>query len=244
MRKSFTLITFALLQTFNAFSQSADDKPAQVVENMYLMPKRGMEEKFEAAVKAHDLKYHPDGPYKAGLRKVEYGVNGGWYVWIFGPTTYGSLDTRPTKENGHDEDWSKTIDPLIETYGESYLMDFNADLSFGADIMKKSKYYELWRVDLKRGQYYRFKEVATKLKKAYETMGKTAFMVYESPIHTKNGTDIGLLWSFDTYADWSKDSGLKATIEKIYGDGSWKILMDEWNDILVDYDTEIRSFIR
>jgi len=33
-----------------------------VSENMYIMPKRGMEDKFEAAIKAHDLKYHPDGP--------------------------------------------------------------------------------------------------------------------------------------------------------------------------------------
>ena len=121
MKKNFTLVTIAFLFIVSAFAQSADEKPSMVFENMYILPKRGMDDKFEAAVNAHDQKFHPDGPYKAGLRKVEYGDKAGWYVWVFGPVTYSGLDTRPTKENGHADDWSKTIDPLIETYGETDL---------------------------------------------------------------------------------------------------------------------------
>jgi hypothetical protein len=49
-----------------------NDKPTTVVENMYILPKRGMDEKMEAAIKAHDMKYHPDGQCQAGLHKVEY----------------------------------------------------------------------------------------------------------------------------------------------------------------------------
>lgn len=40
-------------------------------ESNYMLPKLGMEEKFEAAIKAHALKFHPAGPYVAGLVKAE-----------------------------------------------------------------------------------------------------------------------------------------------------------------------------
>jgi hypothetical protein len=244
MKRNFTLAIIALLFAGSLVAQTADDKPAMVTETMYILPKRGMDDKLEAAIKAHDLKFHPEGPYKAGLRKVEYGEHAGWYVWVFGPTTYASIDSRPTKENGHADDWSKTVDPLVETYGETSLWDLNTDLSFGGDILKKSNYYEAWMVDLKRGEYYRFKALAEKLRKAYETLGTTAFIVYDNPVHTSKSADVGIIWSFNSYADWSKDPGIKATYEKLNGSGSWQHLLDEWMDITIDYNSEIRSFVK
>lgn len=244
MKKTISIAIAALLYVSSAFAQTADQKPTTVSETMYVLPKRGMEDKFEAAVKAHDLKYHPDGPYKAGLRKVEYGDKAGWYIWFFGPTTYASIDTRPAKDAGHDDDWAKTVDPLIETYGETSLWDYNPDLSYGMDILKKSKYYEVWNVQLKRGQYYRFKAIAEKLKKAYETDGKSAFLIYNNPLHTSKSADVGILWSFNSYADWSEDQGIKQVYEKLNGANSWQHMLDEWNDVLVDYNAEIRSIIK
>jgi hypothetical protein len=215
-----------------------------VVETMYILPKRGMDDKLEAAIKAHDVKFHPDGPYKAGLRKVEYGDKAGWYVWVFGPTNYASIDTRPKKAGGHDDDWSKTVDPLVETYGETSLWDINTDLSFGMDILMKSNYYEVWNVQLKRGQYYRFKALAENLKKAYESLGNTAFIIFDNPVHTSKSGNVAIVWSFNTYADWSKDAGVKKAFEKLYGDGSWQHMLDEWLDVSIDYNAEIRSFVK
>ena len=238
------MVIFALFIVNSAFAQTSDEKPTMVAETMYIMPKKGMNDKFEAAIKAHNLKYHPEGPYKAGLRKVEYGDKAGWYVWVYGPTTYSSIDTRPAKEAGHTDDWTKTIEPLVETYGETSLWDFNTDLSYGRDIMLKSKLYEVWIVKLKRGEYYRFKAIAEKLKKAYETDGKTAFIIYNNPLHTSKSGDLAILWSFNTYAEWSKDPGIKAAYEKLIGANSWQQMLDEWNDILVDYTAEIRSVVK
>ena len=243
MKQIIFIAFIALCFAGNVFAQTTE-KPKMVVETQYFLPKIGMEDKFEAAVKAHNQKFHPDGPYKAGLRKVEYGEKAGWYVWVFGPTNYSSIDTRPAKENGHADDWSKTIDPLIEKVGETSLWDLNDDLSYGMDILKKSSYYEAWNVQLKPGQYYRFKALAEKLKKTYESMATTAFIVYNNPLHSSKSGDIGILWSFNTYADWSKDDGTKKSFEKIYGDGSWQQAMNEWRDIVVDYNAEIRSFVK
>jgi len=244
MKKIIAMSIIALFYVYSAFAQASDEKPTTVTETMYILPKLGMEESFEAAVKAHDLKFHPDGQYKASLRKVEYGEKSGWYVWVFGPTTYAALDTRPTKENGHASDWTKTIDPLVETYGETSLWNYNLDLSYGIDILKKSNYYEVWSVQLKPGQYYRFKAIAEKLKKTYESMANAAFIIFDNPLHTSTSGDVGMLWSFNTYADWSKDSGTKKAYEKIFGDGSWQQILDEWLDIVVDYKAEIRSFVK
>jgi len=244
MKKSITLAFIALLIACSTFAQSSTEKPTIVTETMYIMPKRGMEDKFEAAVKAHDVKFHSVDQYKAGLRKVEYGDKAGWYVWVFGPTTYSSIDTRPAKEGGHAADWAATVDPLVETYGETQIWDFNPDLSFGMDMLKTAKYYEVWNVKLKKGEYYRFKALAGKLQKTYESMGKSAFIIYNNPLHTSNSGDVGILWSFNSFDEWSKDPGTMQAFEKIYGAGSWQNMLDEWYAVCTDYNSEIRSFIR
>jgi len=244
MKKTSMLTIMALLFIGSVFAQPAAEKPAVISETMYLMPKRGMEDKFEAAVKAHIAKFHPDGPYKAGLRKVEYGSKAGWYLWVFGPASYSALDTRPGKEGGHEADWSSTVDPLVETYGETRLWELNQDLSYGLDFLKTTKYVEVWKVDLKKGQYYRFKALAEKLKKAYELLGTTSFVVYNAVFHEAGGPDVGIVWNFNSYDSWAKDPGVKDTYEKLYGANSWQNLLDEWSDITEDFDSEIRSFIR
>lgn len=244
MKKNMILFLALLSIAAGTVAQTTPATPVQVVETMYILPKRGMEDKFEAAIKAHNDKYHPAGAYVAGLRKVEYGEKAGWYLWVFGPTTYDKLDTRPAKENGHADDWSKNVDPFVEEYGTTGLWNFNDELSYGRDILMKSKYYEVWMVDLKRGEYYRFKSLSEKLKKAYESIGNTAFVVLDNPLHQANGPDVIILWSFNTYKEWADDPGPKTAYEKIYGQGSWQTLLNEWMDMLVDYNTEIRSFVK
>lgn len=243
MKKFMISVISAMIIVSGALAQSANDKPATIVETMYILPKRGMDDKLEAAVKAHDMKFHPAGPYQAGLRKVEYGDKAGWYVWIMGPTTYASLDTRPQKDGGHDADWTNNVDPLIDQYGSTSLWEYKPDLSYGYDMLKNFKYYEAWLVKMKQGQMYRFKALAEKLKKTFESDGKRSFLVFGNPLHTAESPDLVILWSFKTYDDWSQDWGTKASYEKLYGAGSWQNMLDEWKDIVKDYNAEIRSIV-
>jgi len=236
-------VLIALSFAMNAWAQSGTGSTPMVIESQMILPKMGMDDKFEAAILAHNKKFHPDGPYTAGLRRIEYGSKAGWYIWVFGPTTYPSLDTRPTKENGHDADWSSTIDPLVQEYGPTGLWNFNSDLSYGLDIFKKAKHFELWQVTLKPKQYYRFKALSEKIKKVYETLGTTAFIVLENNLHSKDGPDVVLIWTFNTYDEWQKDPGPKATYEKLYGNGSWQTAMDEWMDMISGYNSDIRTNI-
>jgi hypothetical protein len=241
MKKFMILVIVAGCFMVNSIAQTTPSSTPLVIESMMLLPKRGMEEKFEAAVIAHNKKFHPDGPQVAGLRRTDYGPKTGWYSWVKGPVPYSSLDFEFSKESGHAQDWSTTVDPLVEEYGATNFLNFNNDLSFGWEIFKKSKHYELWSVDLQPKQYYRFKALIGKLKKAYESLGNTAFIVLENNLHFENGPDVVLIWSFNTYADWQKDEGIKATYEKQNGEGSWQPAMDEWMDIVKSYNSEIRS---
>jgi hypothetical protein len=244
MKKIAILGLFVLLFVCSVFAQSSADKPSMLFETVYIQAKQGMSEKFEAAIKAHNTKFHPDGEHKAGLRKIEYGDKAGWYVWVMGPSTFKALDTRPTTENGHETDWTTNVDPLVEKYGKVQLWKFNSDLSVGVDKLKKDKYYEAWMVKVKPGQYYRFKSIAEKLKKAYESKGNSSFLVYNNVIHTTNSADLGILWSFNSYEEWAEDPGTKTAYEKLYGANSWQNMIDEWMDLIVSYDTEIRSIIK
>ena len=244
MKKVTFIILIATFVALNTYSQSNSDATPMAIETLMLLPKRGMEDKFEAAVLAHMKKYHPEGPYVAALRKNEYGEKAGWYLWVMGPSPYSSLDKPLGKENGHEQDWNTTIDPLVQEYGASGLWGYNQELSYGPDIFKKAKHYELWAVDLKPGKYSKFKEIAEKLKKVYEVLGNTSFIVLDNNLHTTGGADISLIWSFDTYVDWAKDPGPKAEFEKQNGQGSWQKMMDEWMEITNDYDSYIRTNIR
>ncbi len=240
MKKKSLVLGLILLCTLVAFGQEKEEKKTIVVESVYILPKRGMSDKFEKAIKAHNDKFHPEGDHVAGLRIVDYGEKAGWYVWIMGPTTYAALDNRPTKQNGHDEDWDKNIEPLVEKYGAVNLWNFNEKLSFGMDLVKNAKHYEAWAVDIKRGQYYRFKAIAEKLMKTSESLG-VAFLVFNNPLHTPGGADVGLVWNFDSYDSWSQDIGFMNAYEKLYGKGTWQNMIDEWFDIMVDYNAELRS---
>ncbi len=239
--KKFSLSIIALLFCFSAWAQT-EKQPTQISETIYILPKAGMNVQFEAAIAAHNKKFHPVGPHHAVLRKVEYGEKAGWYVWVM-KGTYASLDTRPDEEGGHSADWTKTVEPTVEKYGETGLWGFAEELSYGMEIFAKSKKYNVWAVDLKRGEEVRFKELMGKIRDAYESMGTRAFLVYYNQIHTAGGSDVALIWSFNNYADLDKDWGTKEAYEKINGEGSWKKMIEEWRDITVDHSEEIRTML-
>ncbi|MEI7660594.1 MAG: hypothetical protein WCK34_00270 [Bacteroidota bacterium] len=244
MRKNIILTFAALAFMAGVYAQTPAEKPAVVVESMYLLPKRGMDDKMEAAIRAHDLKFHPEGPNVAALHKVEYGEKSGWYLWIFGPTSYAAIDSRPAKDGGHDADWSANVDPLVEQYGSTTLWDYSDELSYGMDNFRKSSRYEVWGVKLKPGSYYRFRSLIEKLKKTYDSVGKNSMLVFSNPVHDPNTADVAILWNFSNYDQWSKDNTTKPAYEKLFGEGSWQSMITEWDDIIKDYSSELRSIVK
>ena len=239
MKTKITLVLAAMLLVVLTYAQ--EKPPTTIVETIYILPKRGMAEKFEAAVKAHNKKFHKEDPHFAALRSVMYGDMAGWYVWLM-RGTYASLDSRPTKGD-HDEDWNKTIDPLVEKYGQVGLWEMNAELSYGAEKLAENAYYNAWSVDLKTGKYSQFKALISRIRAAYESMGNRAFIVTNNAVPSSGSADVGLIWSFNKFEELDNDWGTKEAYEKIYGEGSWRAMVDEWQSITNSIDTEIRSML-
>ncbi|MBX7108773.1 MAG: hypothetical protein K1X61_09020 [Chitinophagales bacterium] len=243
MKGNLLIMLFLSAWLYSAVAQPPAQRQAVIVESMHFLPKAGMADKMEAAVKAHIARFHPAGPYAAGLRSVDYGVRTGWYVWVMGPASYAALDPREDQA-AHNDDWNKNVDPLIEKYDPAIIFEYDTEMSTGREMLARSDHYDTWAVDVKSNEMKRFNQIIEQLSKTYASLGNRAFLVYRSQVHYPGGADVGLVTSFTDYTDFGSDWGVQQAFEKLYGAGSWDKMMTVWNEVVVDYNEEIRSVVR
>lgn len=202
----------------------------QMVELIFMLPKVGMEKAFENAITEHNNEYHKDGPYKSHLDVILTGKQAGWYAWLMGPCTFTDLDSRPVSD-AHDKHWEQKVSPNVAEYGSTEYWKHNPSLSYQSGT-ETPKLEEIWFIDLKRGDFYRFKALMTKIKGAFEKKGDGHMHVYENQFGENDGRDIAVVWGLNSWAEMDKeDSSIKEDYEEINGEGSWNNAMDEWNEI-------------
>lgn len=241
MKKQVLLIAMIGFLMLPLYSQTANDK-AVVSETNYMLPKRGQEDAFKKAVMAHNAKYHPANTGNSALlREVIYGQYAGWFVWIHGPVGFADLDN--DLGQAHSDDWTKTVDPLVEEYGPIDIWSYDDELSYGREMLATAKYYDAWIIDVKRGEGYRFDEMMKKLSAACKEEGKHSNMVWWSSVRRDPKMDVSVLWTFNDFSEWDENT-LKNAYEKVNGEGSWRLFWEEWEEVVVDYTEEIREMIR
>jgi len=150
------LLLFVMLTSSTAIAQE-EKESYEMAEITYMLPKIGMEKAFEDAVKAHNVKYHKEGVFKASLDNIITGKETGWYVWIMGPCTFSDLDNCPN-DDAHTNDWDKNVSQKVAEYGRNEFWHYNKKLSYHGDTSDSPKYENIWFVDVKRGQNYKFKK--------------------------------------------------------------------------------------
>lgn len=221
-----TVFIIALFISFLSFSQ--EDESYGLAEIAYMYPKVGMETDFENAVKEHNATYH-EGVYKAGMDYIMSGEETGWYVWYMGPCTFTDLDNAPGK-GAHGDDWNKNVAPNVEKYGRQEFWKLNNKLSYG-EYDPSMKFSNLWIIDIKRGNYYRFKALMLKIKEAYEKKGEGNIRVFNAQFNDDVGRDVVISWDMKNLAELDDDDeGIKKVYEEINGEGSWSTMLDEWED--------------
>lgn len=210
--------------------QAQEEKKNQLVEVTFMLPKVGMEKAFEKGVKSHNETYHKEGANQAHVDYIMTGKQTGWYAWIMGPCTFTDLDNRPLSE-AHDKDWAGKVAPTIAKYGSTEYWKHNSSLSYASsDEMPKLE--EIWFIDLKRGDYYRFKELLTKIKAAFAKKGDGSMHIYDNQFNENNGRDIAIVWGLKNWAEFdNEDASIKKEYEEINGEGTWQNAMDEWSEI-------------
>ena len=208
----------------------------RMVELSYMKAKPGMAQKFEAAVKAHNAKYHKEGAYEASLYSIATGNEAGWYVWTMGPCTFTDLDGRPD-EGGHADDWAKNVDPYVEEYGRVEYWRWNEKLSFRK--ANDNKMIQILWLDLERGEYYRFKNFMEKIQAIHEKMDD-GIAVYNNQFNQNDGRDVAIVWSMANWAEMDKeDWKMSEEYEKAYGEGSWDLALEEWEDCVAGMTSEV-----
>lgn len=227
--KSFiVLLVFTIMLATSVVTAQEENESYGMAEITYMLPKIGMERAFKEAIKEHNEKYHKEGVFKASLDLIVTGKEAGWYVWIMGPCTFTDLDSRPN-DDAHTNDWDENVSPNVAKYGRSEFWRYNKKLSYRGDTSDSPKYENVWFVDIKRGQDYKFKEFIEKVNAAYVKKGNGNFSIYENQFTEGNGRDVAIVWTFDTWAEMDvDDGGIKKYFEEIYGEDSWNNALKDW----------------
>ena len=239
MRKIASLILSIVFvaSTLISFGQD-DNEDYKMVEVSFMKPKVGKEDAFKKAVKAHNKKYHASGPHMAELNLINSGISAGTYAWVMGPCMMKDLDTRPG-EGAHNDDWQKNVVPYIESYGPVEYWRQNEKLTYIPENMPDYKVMVIWFLDIKRGEYYRFKKIMADIRKVHEANGTTNMLVWENVFNENNGRDVALEWLKTDFAALDGGFNMKKEYEKMYGEDTWDQVLDEWEEIVVSVKREM-----
>jgi hypothetical protein len=226
---------FCLPLLLNAQDEE-NTEPYGMVELTYMHAKQGMDKKFIDAVRQHNDKYHPEGNYQAGLWRIETGNEAGTYVWSMGGLSYTDLDGAPG-EGDHQEDWAKTVEPYVAEYGRVEYWRYSDKFSTPDDEAEAMQ--QVWFMDLKWGEYYRFQAFMEKVHEIHVESGEE-FHLWMNEFSGANKRDIAFTWPFDKWAELDDDdfNMMKAYNEK-YGPGSWMNAMKEWDAFMEELNQEV-----
>ena len=209
-------------------ASAQDDLPYVQYETIYLKPDTKQLATLTERMKAHNDAYHSDAPYHANVWQVANGPNAGWLVWVMGPSTFGHLDGRPA-ENGHDEDWSNNVMPLILEMGPIEYWRLDEDLSMPPGDPLPKLYIRFFEVNNEMS--FLMGDVWEKISETMKASpeGRT-WLLYNNMF--RQG-DLGRhIASVVPFADWDElDDGMnldpaapgnfRATFVDLYGEDAW-----------------------
>jgi hypothetical protein len=233
-----SLLICLMLCPFMLFAQ--DEIPSNMFEVINMKVKSGQEDAFEAAVKAHNEKFHPEGPYNATLHYNINGPNGGMYSWIMGPTNWTAQDTRPG-EGAHDDDWANNVGQHVESGSTPSYWVRNAKLSHMAEGDMGSKSV-IWVYDIKRGKGAQFEELIGKVRDVYEAKRPDeSFSFGWNAFANNDGLDAYIVWPMDKWAELDEPSTFAGLYEEVHGKGTWHSFLNHIQECVVSRVDWIRE---
>lgn len=238
---SSALLIFAMLISYSGFTQDDNSYAMSVV--VYMDVKVGMEKDFEEAVLEHNKNFHNAAPNLGHLSQIMSGSDAGTYAWIMAPCTFTDLDGMKLGDD-HDKHWDDKVVPSIKKYGAQEYWKFNEKLSYQPEGDRENAFSEIWIVDLKRGDYYRFKALMGMINDAFEKQGTGSIRVYDNQFNGNDGRDVALVFDMENLAQMDEDSSIKNTYEELHGDGSWDTMLDEWSEITVAINSQLWRSIK
>lgn len=210
-------------------AQNTDYSMARIT---FVKAKVGMEGDFVDAVAEFNKKFHSEAPFTARLDRIATGSEAGWFVWIMGPLTFTDLDSWDTggeraaylKENVYNK---------IAKFGRTEFWRYNPKLSFDG-VDEPVAMSNLWLIDIKSGEYHRFKEFMEKVQPVFAKMNRDNMRVYNNAFNEDDGRDVVIVWTNTKWADMDEENNdFESTYEEMHGKGSWQNALDNWQDFTV-----------
>jgi hypothetical protein len=239
--KKYLMTASLMILSFLLMAQEEEKPKYTMVEHVIINVKPGTQGDFEKAVKAHNEAHH-NGAHNAWLMKVETGKNAGTYIWGMGPCTFTDLDSRPTG-GAHDEDWANNVGTHIESVdGVEYWRKMDKLSYTKAD--EEWNMLNIWTLDIKRGEWYRFKSFMEKVQPIFEEKDETN-NVWSKQFNENDGKDAAIVWRMKSWADMdNQDWNMKEEYDKKYGEGSWDDALEEWEDFVESMTSQVWSVVR
>jgi len=238
MKKLFLL--FLLAVPFWSYAQ----EESLIFESNTLTPMPSQVLRFEAAVAAHNKKYHAAGPHGVRVYEIISGKNAGRYQWVMGPGHWGDLDTRPADTANHSVDWAANVLPNLAVDQNTLYISIDTKRShFGHDFNISKIFFYYW--DLKpEADMEKVNALLDKVHKVHaEKLPNEIMGIYRNELpSTSEGKDVIMAFFFDKYAWMGIDNGFDKKFEEVYGKDSWKTFMAEWNAQVKGLESEIWEY--
>lgn len=223
--KKFTTIILAVM-AFTTFALAQEEEGYVMYENTRLVVKTDKYKDFGKAMAHHNKTFHADGPYQANVWNVTVGAKAGQLIWSMGPCTFSQHDERPGG-SAHMQDWLFNVMPNIKYTDGSNMWKMDDKYSYSPEGSNFSK-LNIRVYDIKEFQAYRFKELLGKALQVYiDKNYDWSFSTYWPEFDTEADEDVALVWGFDKWSWFDKDSNFKKDFEEIHGEGSWEMFIDE-----------------
>ncbi len=186
-----------------------------------------MDDEFEAAVKAHNEKFHGEGAHAAQLFENINGPVAG-YQWIMGPTNWAAMDTRPA-DDAHDDDWAKVAEMIESAEPPSYWsMDMKNSQALLDPANNKSV---IWMYDLVPGKEAQWAELLGKVKKVYASSRQDEdFLVVWNRFANDQGRDAAIIFTMDKWGELDVQRNFGMEYEKVHGEETWHTFLSHVNE--------------
>lgn len=248
IKKSISQFLVVLIVIGASFTMNAqeDSKDYVMFESVMLTPDYTKLKVLGENMRAHNAKYHKDGPYDAVVYNISTGPNSGSMVWMMGPVKFAHLDSRPSGD-GHDEDWRDNVMPYIKKVKTSEFWTMDDKVSNMGMMDGDSSKFPLI--------FVRYGEIdedhSYSLDSFFEMVGKTVkAMDGENPwglyYNQFRQGDLGRhLASVSFYKNWTEfdnDDSFKDTFDKTIGKEKWQKFLDMSNGVFSNSWDEIWSY--
>ena len=158
---------------------------------------------------------------------------------------YADLDKQPQGQKEHDDDWAKTVDPLVDQYGETNFWRLQEELSYTPANYNPER-LDVWVVDIKPGMRYQFADLMKSWRAMWEAKKYPYSMrVSYNDLWSDTGADAGIVFSFSHYADFDDpNTDWRKDYEALNGPGSWDNFWKQWNTCVNSTSEQLRQLIK